>query len=47
MLRIDFENPRRILISVTVHILENVYGDEFIKDGLLVLGRSKDPIDSD
>lgn len=47
MLRIDFENPRRILISVTVHILENVYGDKFIKDGLLVLGRSKDPIDSD
>lgn len=47
MLRIDFENPRRILISVTVHILENVYGDKFIKDGLLVIGRSKDPIDSD
>lgn len=32
---------------MTVHILENVYGDKFIKDSLLVLGRSKDPIDSD
>lgn len=47
MLRIDFENFRRILIFVIVYILENVYGDKFIKDGLFVLGCLKDLIDFD